>query len=119
MLGSSFVASTVGRSAKKKHPEKKITWNKGVPPNVKADHARAAKHYERAAQRNPDDPYALVRLLSVYHASDRSAEAFELISKLNGQSFPEKHVEELEHLILQYQKASFEKSESQSRVTLD
>ncbi len=92
---------------------------RGYQAERRGNHQAAATLYAQALKHSPSDPAIKVRLLAAYYATDQSAEAMKLIATFDGQAFPAKHVEELEFLVLQYQKASFTQADATYRVKLD
>ena len=79
---------------------------------------KAAYNYERAVALDPTDGPTIVRLLSTFEASGQIIKAKELIATLDGIIIPERHVEEFEHLVADYQLVTLEKARSGSRVRL-
>jgi hypothetical protein len=121
MIGLGFFGRLLYRWCTTDAPPKISEGNQaqlGLKAERRGDAAGAASHYEQALKQNPEDVALRVRLLSAYHASAQSVNALRLIATLDGQSIPDKHVEELEYLILQYQQVSFTQVDAIYRVQL-
>lgn len=76
------------------------------------NHMKSAYNYERALEVDPDNVVVAIRLLSAYDASGQINKAGKLIRALVGAVIPERHVEEFEHLVADYDLVTLEKTRS-------
>ena len=90
----------------------------GVIAERRGDYPGAVSHYERSLECRCGDSYVTQRLLSVYHAAGHVNKAAKLIETLDGTVVQERHVEELEHLVIKYRPVIFERVTSGFRVIL-
>lgn len=79
---------------------------------------KAAYNYERAVTLDPNNVPVAIKLLSAYEASNQIIKAKELIKAMDGTMIPDRHVEEFEHLVLDYRLVTLEKVSSGQRVRL-
>ncbi|HAV65437.1 MAG TPA: hypothetical protein DCY13_24060 [Verrucomicrobiales bacterium] len=82
------------------------------------DKERAVADYEQALLRLPGESSILLRLLAAYDSALHVQKAKELITRLDGRSFAEREVEELEALITPYREVTFERKGSRHIVRL-